>query len=150
MKGPAAGLRYESRGGDPPRVVVYGATLGEVFEHAAEAMFAHGRDLHAIRPTYSRPIVSPGDTVPELLVNWLDELRFVGARDGLVWSWFAVDRLEEGGIQGSASGLPVAEVPPVGEIVTSVRLVSDGVIEVPDGLWVELELTLGPPFVSMG
>lgn len=149
MRGPAAGLRYEGLGGDPPRVVVYGATLPELFENAAEAVFAHGRDLAAIRPTYSRPIVSPGDTVPELLTNWLDELRFVGARDGLVWSWFVVDRLEEGGIQGSASGLPASEVPAVNEMVTSVRLVSDGVVEVPEGLWVELELSVGPPFVPM-
>ncbi len=145
MRGPASGLRFEHLGGSPPRVVVYGVTAAQLLEHAAEAVFGMNLDLTRIAPTYSRPIVSPGDTLPELLVNWLDELRFIGQRDAIAWSWFVVDRLEEGGTQGSAAGLPMSEVEMPAEVVVGIRLVSEGVVEVPEGLWVELELTLGSP-----
>ena len=149
MKGPPSGLPYEWLPGVPHRAVVYGVTLSEVFEHAAEAMFALTVDIAAIPPTYSRPIVAPGDTVVELLVNWLEELRYVGHREGIVWSWFVVDRVEEGGVQGSASGMPSGDAPHRSEIVTSVEVVSEGVVDVPEGLWVELEFAVGPPIVDL-
>jgi len=149
MRGPQSGLRYERLGGSPPRVIVYGVTLAELFENAAEAVYAETYELSAIPPTYSRPIVAPGDTPVELLLNWLDELRYIGQRESIVWSWFVVDRLEEGGVQGSASGLPLAEVAGQREVATSVAITSDGIIEVPDGYWVELEIALGPPVLAM-
>ena len=149
MRGPASGLRFERLPGLPHRAVVYGYTIPELFEHAAEATFGLTTDLGAITPTYSRPIVAPGDTIDELLINWLEELAYVGHRETLVWSWFVVDRLEEGGVQGSASGLPVDSVEGRSEIVTAVRIVSGGIVEVPVGWWVELEFDVGPSIVPL-
>jgi SHS2 domain-containing protein len=97
--------------GEGPAVVVtvFGATLPELFESAAHAVFDLSYDLRGVAPTYSRPVVAPGDDGRGLLVNWLNELLAESDRSGLAFALFMVDRLEEGGVQGSASGMPIAE-----------------------------------------
>lgn len=131
--------RYRIIRPDPPVVVVLGATIEELFEHAAYAMFDLGYELDAIPSRYSRPVVAPGDSLPELLVNWLDELRYVSDQEGIIWSAFAVDRLEEGGVQGSAGGMPLAEVVARATAVTRLVTARPEPVPVPDGWWVELE-----------
>lgn len=90
-------------------LTVSGPTLPEVFERAAYAVFDIGYDLRGVAPTYSRPLVAPGDDWRTLLVNWLNALIAESEHSGIAFSLFMVDRLEEGGVQGSASGMPVAE-----------------------------------------
>lgn len=133
---------YRRVASDPPVVVAWGTSVPELFENAGLAVFVEGHDLTGVSPTYSRPIVAPGDTFEELLVNWLDELIFVSRAERLVWSYFVVDRLEEGGVQGSASGLPVDQVVRTGPRAESVGLAPSGLVEVPDGWWVELRIDL--------
>lgn len=130
--------RYRQLANDPPRVLAFGATLAELFENAAFAMFDQAYLITDVPPTYSQPIVAPGDAVAELLVNWLHELLFVGERHGLVWSSFAVDRLEEGGVQGSASGMPLTAVSPRHLVVTGLAATPMEPVPVPEGWWVEL------------
>lgn len=129
---------------DPPVIVVWGATRLELFENAGRALFEEGHELHQVAPTYSRPIVAPGDSYEELLENWLEELVFVSRREGIVWSYFVVDRLEEGGVQGSASGLPEGQVMRTGRRAESVALTPTGLVQVPEGWWTELRITLEP------
>ena len=112
-------------------------TLFELVDHAAVAMFSVGFDLGEIPPTYSRPLVAPGDTFGELLRNWLDELLLLRKQEGIVWSQVAVDRLEPGGVQGSASGQYRRDVTPSGKFASGVADVTD-VVEVPDGFWVDV------------
>jgi SHS2 domain-containing protein len=136
--------RYERLpSGDVLAMRAYGSTRYELFEHAGEAMFSVGRDLGAIPPRYSRPLVAPGDTHEELLANWLDELLYLGRAEGLEWSSCIVDRLEEGGVQGSAAGLPAAEVVRTGPIVTGVRRLATDLVPIPGGWWVDIEFDTG-------
>jgi|GEM_PF-6086962 len=129
---------------DPPTYIVEGTTREELFENAGFAAFSEGWRLGGVAPTYSRPVVAPGDSYEELLTNWVEELLFVAEQSGLVWAYFVVDRLEEGGVQGSASGMPVSFVVPRGHRVTGVAGLGGGLVAVPDGWWVELRLAVDP------
>ena len=96
--------------GDQPEIRVRATTLFELFERAGRAMFDLGFDLSTVVPRHSRPVVAVGDTIGELLADWLDQLRLIAVEYDLVFSYFVVDRLEEGGIQGSAGGVPRQDV----------------------------------------
>lgn len=135
--------------GEHPTVKVMGSTRAELFEHAGLAVFALSYDLSAVKPTYSRPVVAPGDTMDELLVNWIDELLAWSRSEALVWSYFVVDRLEVGGVQGSASGLPRTEVPALSRLVTRAELTGTGIVEIPNGWWTELRLYSEPRLRSL-
>ena len=74
-------------------------------------------------------------------MNWLDELLFVGEREEIVWSSFVVDRLEEGGVQGSASGMPRRDVAGRSRMITGVADHPHALVPLPDGWWVELVFT---------
>ena len=137
--------RYELLdAGDTPVVRAFGSTLAELFENASEAMFSIGTDRSEIPPTYSRPLVAPGDTWAELLGNWLDELLAAASVEGLVWSSCMIDRLESGGVQGSAAGLPAAQVTPTGPRVSAVRRPVADPVPIPDGYWVDVVFDLAP------
>lgn len=135
---------YECISADPPAIRAFGAIPEEVFEHAAFGMYDLAYDLSDVPPTYSRPIVAPGDDASELLANWLEELLFVSQRESLVWSWFVVDRLEEGGIQGSAGGMPAAQVPSPRVTIAGVEDVPSGLVPVPEGWWAEVRFRTTP------
>lgn len=115
-----------------------GATRLELVEHASAAMFSIGWDLAAIPPTYSRPLVAPGDTLIELIGGWLEELLAVGKEEGIVWSQATVDRLEVGGVQGSAAGQYRADLTRLGPVAVGVGSVGP-MVEIPDGYWIDLE-----------
>lgn len=107
----SVGVPYELLAdGDRPEIRVRATTLFELFERAGWAMFDLGFDLASVTPRHSWPVVAVGDTIGELLGDWLEQLRIVAVEHDLVFSYFVVDRLEEGGVQGSAAGLPRAEV----------------------------------------
>ncbi len=129
---------------DPPTYVVTGATRRELFENAGYAAFFEGWRLSGVPPTHSRPVVAPGDTYEELLSNWIAELLFVAEASGLVWAYFVVDRLEEGGVQGSAAGIAADSVPRRARRVMGVSGLGGGLVPVPEGWWVELELIVEP------
>jgi SHS2 domain-containing protein len=129
---------------DPPTYIVGGATREELFENAGYAAFAEGWHLDGVKPTYSRPIVAPGDSYEELLRNWIEELIYVSEEVDLVWAYFVVDRLEEGGVQGSAAGMPVASVRRRHVLVEGVRRLG-GLVPVPEGWWIEVEFDVDSP-----
>ncbi len=135
---------YRQLGVDPPRVLVFGATNEELFENAAFAMFDQAYVIGELAPTYSRPVVAPGDTLEELLNNWLDELLYVSEQERLVWSPFVVDRLEEGGVQGSASGMPIADTAVRPRMITGLAEPAPAPVPVPEGWWVELRFAAVP------
>lgn len=116
-------------------IIAYGSTAFELFEHAAYGMFDLMTDLEDVPSRYSRPIVAAGDTVEELLVNWLSNLLAESEIHELVFSAFAVDRLEEGGVQGSAGGMPWDGIELRGAPIKAVTYHDLAVVEIPDGWW---------------
>ena len=139
--------RYRTEiAGEGLTVSVTGATLPELFESAAYAVFDLSYDLRLMSPTYSRPLVAPGDDRRRLLVNWLNELIAESERSGIAFCLFMVDRLEEGGVQGSASGMPLVETVRRKQLVLSVADAEDPVPgEGGDDWSVAFTVTLGRP-----
>ena len=121
----------------------YGLTISELFENAAFGIFSQQFDLRDVSPVQSRPLVAPGDTHKELLANWIDELQAMSRHEGIAPSYFVVDRLEEGGVQGSAAGLPIDQVPEMGKRIAVVRANVE-VSQTPDGWWASV------PFIASG
>lgn len=122
-----------------------GASEAELFEVTAAAMFSLGFEIAGVPPRYSRPLVAPGDRVEDLLVNWLEELLALSQREQIVFSYFTVDRLEEGGVQGSAAGMPIDQVVRLPRQVHGVdEARPPTVVEVPEGFWVEVAFVIGP------
>ncbi|HSM02511.1 MAG TPA: archease [Acidimicrobiia bacterium] len=120
--------------------IAYGATLEELFENAAFAMFDITFDLSEASGRISRPIVADGDTPEELLVNWLNELLVESETRGLAFSRFGVDRLEEGGVQGWASGDSIDDVSLAGAPVKAATHHDLAIVEIPDGWWARVVL----------
>jgi SHS2 domain-containing protein len=116
-------------------IIAYGSTLPEVFENAAFGMFDLMFDLTEVVPTRSRPMVAAGDTPEELLVAWLGELLTEAEIHDLAFSYFTVDRLEEGGVQGSAQGSPATGLELQGPPIKAVTYHDLAVVEIPDGWW---------------
>jgi SHS2 domain-containing protein len=141
-------VRYEQieHADDRTIVRVHGATLEELIENAAYAVFDQGYVLEAIPATYSRPVVSPGDDPADQIACWLEEVLAMSRAERLVPSYFVIDRLEEGGVQGSAAGLPVAQAPRRGPAVAGVERPIPPPVEIPAGWWVDVALLLEPRF----
>lgn len=65
-----------------------GKTLDEVFESAAEAMFASIIEIGKVKQTETREIKANAENLEDLLHDWLAELLFLFETDGLVFSEF--------------------------------------------------------------
>lgn len=116
-------------------IVAYGATPLELFENAAYGMFDLMFDLAALGGGPDRPVLAAGDTLEELLVAWLGELLYESETVGLAFRTFTVDRLEEGGVQGAASGPALTGVELRGAPVKAVTYHDLAVVQIPDGWW---------------
>ncbi|MFQ5948893.1 MAG: archease, partial [Acidimicrobiia bacterium] len=116
-------------------IMAYGVTLTETFENAGYGMFDLMFDLARLQPGRDLPVVAFGDTREELLVEWLGELLFLFEVHDLALCYFTVDRLEEGGVQGSASGAGLEAATLRGAPIKAVTYHQLAVVEVPDGWW---------------
>ena len=116
-------------------IVAYGATLEELFENAAFGMFDLMFDLSVVPGGRDLGVVAAGDTVEELLVGWLGELLYLAEANDLALASFTVDRLEEGGVQGVASGSPSVVAELRGAPIKAVTYHDLAVVEVPAGYW---------------
>ena len=74
--------------------VVRGATLPGLFENASRALFDLICDRRAVRPLRSVRLAVRGSSLEDLLVRWLSELLYVMERDELVFTSFAVTRVD--------------------------------------------------------
>ena len=89
-------------------VVVHGATIPEVFESAAFAMFdlMFGiGDLEGGEPIRIQIVAL---TVEDLLVDWLSTLLFEAETNDLALCSFEVETIDEGRLAGRVSGVGVA------------------------------------------
>jgi SHS2 domain-containing protein len=119
-------------------IVARGDTLPDLFENAAFGLFDVTFDLADAAGTVERRVAARGDTVEELLVGWLSALLAESEIAGLVFAGFTVDRLEEGGVEGTAAGSPVAGVDLVGSPVKAVTYYDLAVVEGSGGWWARL------------
>ena len=123
----------------PSTVIAYGATLKELFEHAAYAMAALTEGPPSSEPMYDVPVMAIGDSLEELLGDWLRQLALAGEASSLSLRSFVVDRLEQGGVQGAAGGergTRRAQWP-----ATRVETV----VEVPGGYWARVSIESAEP-----
>jgi SHS2 domain-containing protein len=74
----------------------YGATLEELFAHAALAMLSFMTDVEAIEPVEERAVQVKAEDLYSLMFDWLDELLFFFEAESLVMNAFeiAVDPAE--------------------------------------------------------
>ncbi len=119
-------------------IIAYGVTPEELLENTAWGMFDLMFDLAQLTPVHDVPVMATGDGVEDLLVNWLSELLFHAETLDLALCYFTVDRLEEGGVQGSAGGVPVDDVVLRGPPIKAVTYHELSVTENPDGWWARL------------
>ncbi len=68
----------------------YGRTWEEVFENAALATFAAMVDVERVEPRERRVVEAEGDSLEELLYNFLTELLALKDAEALVFSQFRV------------------------------------------------------------
>ncbi len=116
-------------------IIAFGATPAEVFENAAFGMFDLMFEFTPGPTRRDVPVVAAGDTVEELLVAWLQELLFLSEIHDVAFDYFTVDRLEEGGVQGSAGGTSTHSTPLIGAPIKAVTYHDLAVVEVPGGWW---------------
>jgi SHS2 domain-containing protein len=135
---------YEIIDHRPLTVRIHAPTLEQLFEIAGYAVFDQGFALDEIPATYSRPVIAAGDTWSELLYAWIEELLAMSRIEGIVPSYFTVDRLEEGGVQGSAAGLPQHETAQRSPRVIGLIDPRPDPVPIPDGWWVDLGLEVEP------
>jgi SHS2 domain-containing protein len=119
-------------------ILAYGATLNELLENAAYGMFSLMFDLTEVDSSVSRPIVAIGDTAEELLVGWLSELLTTSEIHDLAFSFFTVDRVEQGGVQGSAGGMSSVDRALIGPPIKAVTWHDLAVVENPDVWWARM------------
>jgi len=114
-------LRYEvmSHTADTG-ILVHGASLQEVFENAAFAMFDLMYGIEDV-PGQDRVGIEVGaTTVEELLVDWLSTLLSEAEINDLAFCSFEIDMLDEGRLIGWASGKSNDHVELVGPPIKAV------------------------------
>lgn len=74
--------------------VVRGVTLPRLFENASRAMLDLICDRRTVRPRRSVRIAVRGSSLEDLLVRWLSELLFRLETEGMLFTSFAVERVD--------------------------------------------------------
>lgn len=75
--------------------VVKGASLSDLFETAAQAMFSIEYDLSVVGFEIESPVSATADDLEELLVAWLSELLYLHDAEGFVPGDFLVVEVGE-------------------------------------------------------
>lgn len=86
-------------------IVAYGATLVEVFETAARAMFELMFDAGEAGERLQLHIEVEAATREDLLVEWLSTLLFEAESRDLALRSFDIDTIDEGHVSGRAEGV---------------------------------------------
>ena len=83
---------------------VYGASLEELFAHAAEAFFEAMVALEGVAEGTERSIEVEADAPDNLMVSWLSELLYLFDTERLVFKRFQVKRIENNRLEANARG----------------------------------------------
>jgi len=128
-------LRYEvmSHTADTG-ILARGASLREVFENAAFAMFDLMYGTGDLVGEDRVEVEVEAATIEELLVDWLSTLLFEAETNDLAFCSFGIDTLDEGRLIGWASGESTVQMELVGPPVKAVTY-HDLLIEEQAGRW---------------
>ena len=88
---------------------VFGENREEIFQHAAEALFAVITDLDTIEPRETRDITVEADGWEALLVSWLSEFIYLLDTQQMLFRNFTILSLDENRIAVRADGEPYNE-----------------------------------------
>jgi SHS2 domain-containing protein len=102
-------------------VVVFGESLPELFQHAAQSFFSvvtEPKTIHEVE-THSFSLDAPG--LEELLVSWLNEFLYLFETQGLLFSRFEIKNLNQEHLEAIACGEKyTAEKHPIKRIIKAV------------------------------
>ena len=82
----------------------YGATLEELFTHAAEAFFEAMVSRENVSEETERCIEVEADAPDDLMVSWLGELLYLFDTERLVFKRFDVKRIDNNRLEANAWG----------------------------------------------
>jgi len=85
-------------------VRVRGASLAELFENAAAAMFDVMTDSSGVKDVVERKFTCERDSLEELLVEWLGSLLYVFDTERIVFARFSVERIDGRTLRACAAG----------------------------------------------
>ena len=121
-----ADVGLEARGGD----------LAELFSNAARGMFAIISCPDTIRPTKEFLVKADADNPENLLVNWLSELLYLSATQGILFCRFDIAQIDQQHISAKALGEPIDQSRH--ELYTEIKAVTYHDLELKklDGDWI--------------
>ena len=93
----------------------YGKTLKELFENAAKALFSVICQVEKVKPARELAVSVKGKDIKELMFNWLQELISAVDIEGMFFSRFVVEKINEKSLKAKIYGEPI--VPEKGETV---------------------------------
>lgn len=115
-------------------ILAHGASLREVFENAAFAMFDLMYGIGDLVGEDRVEVEVEATTIEELLVDWLSTLLFEAETNDLAFCSFGIESIGDGRAVGSATGVPLARVELAGPPVKAVTY-HDLLIEERAGGW---------------
>ena len=83
---------------------VYGASLEELFAHAAEAFFEAMVALEGVAEGTERSVEVEADALDDLMVSWLSELLYLFDAERLIFKSFQVKRIENNRLEATIRG----------------------------------------------
>jgi len=93
----------------------YGKTPRELFENAAKALFSVVCQIDKVKPAQKVAVEVKGKNIKELMFNWLQELISAVDVEGMFFSRFVVEKINDKSLKARIYGEPIA--PEKGETV---------------------------------
>ncbi len=116
-------------------VVVYGKSLTELFQNAAQSFFSVLIELKNIHEEKSRTFSLDAPGLEELLVSWLNEFLYLFETQGLLFSRFDIKNLSQEHLDATAWGEKyTAEKHPIKRIIKAVTF-HNLFIQKQKGMW---------------
>lgn len=113
-------------------IEVLAPTCSDIFVRSALALFDMMLGVDSIGGGLEKPFRVEGDSLEELLVAWLNDLLYIYAVEGIVFSGFADVRLEDGSF--SATGLGEAFRPEKHTVASEIKAATyHGIFIAPEG-----------------
>lgn len=85
-------------------IKAYGKDLSELFTNAAYGMASLITDLDKVNPKHIENITLKAENKEELLVSWLNEIIYLSASKGRIFSKFEVSEIDEKHLRAKISG----------------------------------------------
>ncbi|MFC1668132.1 archease [Chlamydiota bacterium] len=117
-------------------IKAYGASIDELFSHAAKGMFRIITTTEKIKRVFTRNVTVQGIDYEDLLVRWLTELVYISSVEKLVFSEFMVTIISENRVKAQIHGDSFNEtVYPLGSEIKGVAYHGLKITQTKKGLW---------------